>query len=70
MQWVRYMHDMICNLAIKLWWWLIYLNQAEFNLATKDSCGILSKLGSSLVKLSGKSILVFHWFPFNVLMGT
>jgi hypothetical protein len=36
------------------------LNQVEFNLATRDSCGILSKLRSSLVKLSGKSILVFH----------
>jgi hypothetical protein len=36
------------------------LNQIEFNLATKDSCGMLSKFGSNLVKLSGKSILVFH----------
>jgi hypothetical protein len=36
------------------------LNQVEFNLATRDSCGILSNLGSSLVKLSGKCILVFH----------
>jgi hypothetical protein len=39
---------------------MIYLNQVEFNLSTNDSCGILSKLGSSLVNLSGKSILVFH----------
>jgi hypothetical protein len=36
------------------------LNKVELNLATEDSCGTLSKLGSSLVKLSGKFILVFH----------
>jgi hypothetical protein len=29
-------------------------------LLLEDSWGILSNLGSSLVKLSGKSILVFH----------
>jgi hypothetical protein len=36
------------------------INEVELNLAIEDSCGILSKLGSSLVKLSGKFILVFH----------
>jgi hypothetical protein len=36
------------------------INKVELNLATKDSCGILSKLGSSLVKLIGKFILVFY----------
>jgi hypothetical protein len=35
-------------------------NEVELNLATEDPCGILSKLGSSLVKLSGKFILVFN----------
>jgi hypothetical protein len=35
-------------------------NEVELNLATEDLCGILSKLGSSLVKLSGKFILVFY----------
>jgi hypothetical protein len=32
----------------------------ELNLTTKGFCGTLSKLGSSLVKLIGKFILVFH----------
>ena len=36
------------------------INKVELNLTIEDSCGILSKLGSSLVKLSGKSILMFH----------
>jgi hypothetical protein len=36
------------------------INRVELNLATEDSCGILSNLGSSLVKLSGRFILVFH----------
>jgi hypothetical protein len=35
-------------------------NKVELNLATEGSCGMLSKLGSSLVKLFGKFILVFH----------
>jgi hypothetical protein len=36
------------------------ISEVELNHATEDSCGKLSKLGSSLVKLSGKFILVFH----------
>jgi hypothetical protein len=36
------------------------INRVELNLATEDSCGILRKLGSSLVKLIGKFILVFY----------
>jgi hypothetical protein len=36
------------------------INKVELNLATEDSCDILSKLGSSLVKLSDKFILVFY----------
>jgi hypothetical protein len=44
------------------------INKVELNLATEDSCGILNKLGSSLVKLIGKFILVFYLFPFNVLV--
>jgi hypothetical protein len=36
------------------------INKVELSLATKDSCGILSKLGSSLVKLIGKFILVLY----------
>jgi hypothetical protein len=39
---------------------MIHLNKVELNLATEDSCGTLSNLGSSLVKLSGRFILVFH----------
>jgi hypothetical protein len=33
-------------------------NKAGLNLATEDSCGTLGKLGSSLVKLIGKFLLV------------
>jgi hypothetical protein len=36
------------------------INRVELNLATDDYCGILSNLGSSLVKLNGRFILVFH----------
>jgi hypothetical protein len=36
------------------------INKVELNLATDDSCGIPSNLGSSLVKLIGKFILVFY----------
>jgi hypothetical protein len=36
------------------------INKVELNLAIEDSYDIVSKLGSSLVKLSGKIILVFH----------
>jgi hypothetical protein len=43
-------------------------NKVGLNLATEDSCGILSKLRSSLVKLSGKFILVPYRFPFNILV--
>jgi hypothetical protein len=32
------------------------INEVKLNLATEDYCGILSKLGSSLIKLSGKFI--------------
>jgi hypothetical protein len=39
---------------------MIHLNKVELNLATEDSCGRLSKLRSSLVKLIGKFILVFY----------
>jgi hypothetical protein len=35
-------------------------NKVVLNLTTEDFRGTLSKLGSSLVKLIGKSILVFH----------
>jgi hypothetical protein len=38
----------------------VQINKVELNLAIEHSCGILSKLGSSLVKLIGKFILVFH----------
>jgi hypothetical protein len=44
------------------------INKIELNITTKDFCGTLSKLGSSLVKLIGKCILVFHLFLFNVLV--
>jgi hypothetical protein len=37
-------------------------NKVGLILTTEDVWGTLSKLGSSLVKLIGKSILVFHWF--------
>jgi hypothetical protein len=40
----------------------------ELNLTTEGFCGTLSKLGSSLVKLICKFILVFHSFLFNVLV--
>jgi hypothetical protein len=43
-------------------------NKTGLFLTTEDFWGTLSKLGSSLVKLIGKSILVFHCFPFNVLV--
>jgi hypothetical protein len=43
-------------------------NKTGLFLTTEDFGGTLSKLGSSLVKLIGKSILVFHFFPFNVLV--
>jgi hypothetical protein len=43
-------------------------NKVELIFATEGFCGKLSNLGSSLVKLIGKSILVFHWFLFNVLV--
>jgi hypothetical protein len=33
-------------------------NKVGLNLAIEDSCGILGKLGSSLVKLIGKFLLV------------
>jgi hypothetical protein len=36
------------------------INKVELNLATEYSWGILSKLGLSLVKLTGKFILVFY----------
>jgi hypothetical protein len=36
------------------------INKVELNLATEDFWGTLSKLGSSLVKLIGKFILVFY----------
>jgi hypothetical protein len=36
------------------------INKVEINLTTGDFCGTLSKLGSSLVKLIDKFILVFH----------
>jgi hypothetical protein len=36
------------------------INKVELNLTTGDFCGALSKLGSSLVKLIGKFILVSH----------
>jgi hypothetical protein len=36
------------------------INKVELNLATEDSCGILRKLGSSLVKLIDKFILAFY----------
>jgi hypothetical protein len=36
------------------------INKVQLNLTTGDFCGTLSKLGSSLVKLIGKFILVFH----------
>jgi hypothetical protein len=36
------------------------INKVELILATDDSCGILSNLGSSLVKLIGKFYLVFY----------
>jgi hypothetical protein len=39
-----------------------------FNLTTGDFSGTLSQLGSSLVKLIGQIILVFHLFPFSVLV--
>jgi hypothetical protein len=35
-------------------------NKVELNITTEGSCGTLSKLGSSLVKLIVKFILVFH----------
>jgi hypothetical protein len=44
------------------------INKVELNLTTRDFCGTLSKLGSSLAKLIGKFILVFHLFPFIVLV--
>jgi hypothetical protein len=44
-------------------------NKVGLNLVIWRSLGgILSNLGPSLVKLSGKSILVFHWILFNVLV--
>jgi hypothetical protein len=36
------------------------INKVELNLTTEDFRGTLSKLGSSLVKLIGKFISVFH----------
>jgi hypothetical protein len=36
------------------------INKVELILTTGDFCGTLSNLGSSLVKLIGKFILVFH----------
>jgi hypothetical protein len=35
-------------------------NKVELNLTTEGFCGTLSNLGSSLVKLIGKFILVFQ----------
>jgi hypothetical protein len=43
-------------------------NKVGLILSTEDFLGTLSKLGSSLVKLIGKIILVFYWFPFYVLV--
>jgi hypothetical protein len=43
-------------------------NKVGLILSTKDFWGTLSKLGSSLVKLIGKFILVFYLFSFNVLV--
>jgi hypothetical protein len=34
------------------------INEVGLNLGTKGSCGIIGKLGSSLVKLIGKFLLV------------
>jgi hypothetical protein len=49
-------HDMqFLNLMVK-----DQINKVELNLTTGNFCGTLSKLGSSLVKLNGKFILVFH----------
>ena len=42
-----------------------WLNKVEVNLTTGDFCGILGKSRSSLVKLLGRIILVFHWFSFS-----
>jgi hypothetical protein len=39
---------------------MIHLNQIEFNLATKDFWWYTWYFRSHSVKLSGKSILVFH----------
>jgi hypothetical protein len=36
------------------------INKVELNLTTGDFCGTRSRLGSSLVKLIGKFILVCH----------
>jgi hypothetical protein len=36
------------------------INKVELNRTIEDFCGTLSKLGSSLVKLIGKFISVFH----------
>jgi hypothetical protein len=35
-------------------------NKVGLNLATEDSCGILGKLGSSLIKLIGMFLLVLY----------
>jgi hypothetical protein len=60
-------YAMTCNLAMIIVWWNDQVNKVELNLTTGNSSGTLSHLGSSLVKLIGQIILVFHWFPFNVL---
>jgi hypothetical protein len=44
------------------------INKVRLNIINGNFGGTLSQLGSSLVKLIGKIILVLHWFPFNVLV--
>jgi hypothetical protein len=68
MQWVRYMYAMTCNLAMIIVWWNDKVNKVELNLITGISSDTLGHLGSGLVKSIGQIILVFHWFPFNVLV--
>jgi hypothetical protein len=53
------MHGMICNLQLKFDGGDQF-NKVELIFATEGFFGTLSNLGSSLVKLIGKSILVFH----------
>jgi hypothetical protein len=53
-------YAMTCNLAMIIVWWNDQVNKVELNLTTGNSSGTLSHLGSSLVKLIGQIILVFH----------